>query len=349
MIDTANAAIDLATDLLRVAGLEPTRAATTAECIVQADLWGIGSHGLLRLPYYLERMQAGGYPPEAELVTVSDTGPVLALDGGGGLGHWQLWRAAELAAERCAAYGVAVVSVGNSGHCGALGIYTRAAIDAGYIALAFSNGPAVMPPWGGNKPLLSTSPIAAGIPSRPTPAIIDLATSAVARGKIAAHAQNGDQLPDGWALDAHGEPTTDPQAALRGMLSPLGGAKGFALAFLIEALAGGAVGPHLSVDVPDMFDDSDAKHPQRIGHLIVTVDPARLDSSGTGAQDRIDRLANLVGEHGGRLPGARRSAIGNLPANTPLDLATTTVDQLIGWAGRLGVAVVPSTDQPVMT
>lgn len=347
MIDTASSATALARDLLLAVGVDLARAQRTAECIVLADLWGIGSHGLLRLPYYLKRMQAGGYPPQAELVSVRDTGPVVALDGGGGLGHWQLWEAAELAAERCAMFGIAAVSVGNSGHCGALGIYTRPAIDAGYLALAFSNGPAVMPPWGGRKPLLSTSPIAAGIPSTPTPVVIDLATSAVARGKIAAHAQNGDQLPDGWALDVNGEPTTDPQAALRGMLAPLGGAKGFALALLVEALAGAMVGPNLSVDVPDMFADADDALPQRIGHLIITIDPALLDSSGHGARHRIDRLARLVGEHGGRLPGARKTAMREIRGDTPLELAAATVDQLLEWADRLGVKTTPGAEQSV--
>ncbi|MDH6291357.1 Ldh family oxidoreductase [Rhodococcus opacus] len=346
MIDTAHSARTLAADLLQAAGLRRDRADITAECIVQADLWGIASHGLLRLPFYLERMLAGGYPPNAELVPVRDTGPVIALDGGGGLGHWQLWHAAEIAAQRCAEVGIAAVSVGNSGHCGALGIYTRPALDAGYLCLAFSNGPAVMPPWGGGTPLLSTSPIAAGVPSKPTPAIIDLATSAVARGKIAAHAQNGEPLPDGWALNAEGAPTTDPHEALRGMLAPLGGAKGFALALLVEAFAGGAVGPHLSVDVPDMFDPTVAAKPQQIGHLIITIDPACLDSTGGSAHDRIDRLARLVGEHGGRVPGERRVPIRDLPPETPIELAPATIEQLTEWTRRLDITVAPTAGHP---
>ncbi|WP_285488246.1 Ldh family oxidoreductase [Amycolatopsis taiwanensis] len=325
---------DLATELLAGAGLSSDRAARTAWCVVVADAWGVGSHGLLRLPYYLHRMRHGGYPPDAELTEVTDSGPLVTLDGGGGLGHWQAWRAAEITAERCARFGVAAVSVANSGHCGALGLYTVPGIEAGQVTLVFSNGPAVMPAWGGAKPLLSTSPLAAGIPSRPRPAIVDMATSAVARGRIAAHAKSGTPLPPGWALDAGGQPTTDPQAALHGLLAPLGGAKGFALALVVEALAGGLAGPNLSAEVPDMFADSGAAHPQRIGHLLVALDPNRFGA----ASARLDRLALSVVDSGGRLPGERRALPADLDPDQELDIADSTMAELRVWAGKLGVA-----------
>jgi (2R)-3-sulfolactate dehydrogenase (NADP+) len=327
----------LATDLLSAAGMPLDNAKRTAWCTSVAEAWGVASHGLLRLPYYLLRIQAGGYPPDAELSTVTDTGPLVTLDGGGGLGHWQAWRAAELAAGRCARYGIAAVGVANSGHCGALGLYTVPGIEAGQITLVFTNGPAVMPAWGGARPLLSTSPLAAGIPTRPRPIIVDMATSAVARGKIAAHARNGTPLPRGWALDAAGRPTTDARAALHGLLAPLGGAKGFALALLVEALAGGLAGPNLSADVPDMFADADAPRPQRVGHLLIAIDAARFEAAG----DRLDRLASSVEAGGGRLPGARRLLPVELDPGQPLDTPDSTLAELRGWADRLGVARVP--------
>lgn len=306
MTNTVASAQKLASKLLVAAGMEPANAETSARCIVMADVWGIGSHGLLRLPYYLQRMTAGGYPPDADLRVVTDTGPVVSITGGGGLGHWQLWQAAELVVGRCQEYGIGAVSVADSGHCGALGLYTVPGLREGMLTLAFSNGPAVMPPWGGATPLLSTSPIAAGIPTRPHPAIVDMATSAVARGKIAAHARTGTRLPDGWALAADGSPTVDPQEALYGMLAPLGGAKGFALALLVESIAGGLAGPHLSADVPDMFTESDAPNPQRIGHVLITLDPARFTGDGNAAAQRFARLAASVEDAGGRLPGRNR-------------------------------------------
>lgn len=330
----------LAADLLEAAGLTRAKAERTAEAIVLADVWRVSSHGLMRLPYYLERTVAGGYPPDAELAVVTDTGPVVAYDGGGGLGHWQLERAAEVAAERCRRFGVSAVSVGNSGHCGALGVYVLPPLRDGFVALVFSQGPAVMAPWGGAEPLLSTSPLAAGIPDRPRPVIVDLATSTVARGRIAAAARRGEPLPAGWALDAHGRPTTDPQEALHGLLAPLGGAKGFAIALLVESLTGGMVGPRLSADVPDMFRPEDAAAPQRIAHLVVALDPARLDATGgNGAQERFADLARRVNAAGGRTPGAGRLLPEEVEDDAMLDLPASLEEELLGWAQRYGVAV----------
>jgi (2R)-3-sulfolactate dehydrogenase (NADP+) len=269
---------------------------------------------------------------------VSDGGAVASYDGGGGLGHWQLWEAAGLAARRCCRYGVAAVSVANSGHCGALGVYTTPGIESGHVTLVFSNGPAVMPPWGSSRPLLSTSPLAAGIPARPRPVIVDMATSAVARGKIAALAKAGRELPPGWALDSAGEPTTDPGAALHGLLAPLGGAKGFALALLVEALAGGLAGPHLSADVPDMFAESQASEPQRIGHLVIALDPARFSGGDGSARERLDTLAASVTEAGGRLPGSGRQMPSDVDPAEPVEITGQTAGELTAWAGRLGVS-----------
>jgi (2R)-3-sulfolactate dehydrogenase (NADP+) len=335
---TVGQARTLATNLLIAAGVAAEDAAPTAEAIVLADVWGVGSHGLMRLPYYLERTLAGGNPASARLATVTDTGPAVVLDGGGGLGHWQLARAADLAVQRCAAFGIAAVGVGNSGHCGALGVYTVPALRAGYLVLVFSNGPAVMPAWGGARPLLSTSPLAAGIPSRPKPVIIDMASSTVARGKIAAAAARGEALPDGWALDRHGQPTTDPEQALAGMLAPLGGAKGFALAMLVEAMSGGLVGPALSADVPDMFNPDDVSRPQRTAHLVLMLDPGRFDvEGGSAARARLDEMARRVIESGGRLPGAGRSLPEDVDPSSTLALSPKLVDQLADWCQRLGV------------
>lgn len=332
---TIRSARALAAALLTAVGMPEKRAEVTARCVVQADVWGIASHGLLRLPYYLRRIQLGGYPADAELEAVTDTGPMLALRGNGGLGHWQLWDTANELTERAAQYGIAAASVADSGHCGALGLYTIPGIRAGQLTLVFSTGPAVMAAWGGAQPLLSTSPLAAGIPSSPTPCIVDMASSAVARGKIAAAAASGEPLPDGWALDDVGSPTTDPSAALHGLLSPLGGAKGFALALLVEAIAGGLAGPNLAADVPDMFAESDAALPQRIGHVLIVLDPTRF--GGPEALDRLRRLAESVGTTGGRLPGAGRVFPEEVDPEASLELTEGTRTALRNWAQRLDV------------
>jgi (2R)-3-sulfolactate dehydrogenase (NADP+) len=334
---TAGQARDLARDLLMATGVPVPAATRTAEALVLADVWGIGSHGLSRLPYYLERIAAGGCNPAAALRLVTDTGPLACYDGADGLGHWQVWRAAEQARDRCRISGVAVVAVGRSSHCGALGIYTLPLVEAGMVGLVFSNGPAVMPPWGGTAPVVSTSPIAAGVPCRPHPAIVDLATSAVARGRIQAHAQRGEPIPQGWAFTAAGEPTTDPVEAIAGMLAPLGGPKGFALAFLVEALTGGMVGPALSTEVSDMFTPSDVAVPQRISHLVLALDPARLDVEGNGGEARLDQLAATVRAAGGRVPGAARPLPSEVADESELTVLPKVRHDLAAWAARLNL------------
>lgn len=325
------AARDMATKLLTTVGVRPDRATATARALVLAEVWGLASHGLLRLPGYLDRTLAGGHPADADLKTVTDTGSLVVLNGGGGLGHWQLGEAVDLGIGRARDHGVAVVAVGDSGHCGALGVFAADAAEAGMTALVFSTGPAVLPPWGGDKRLLSTSPLAAGFPTKPRPAVVDLAMSTVARGKIAAYAARGEKLPDGWAFDVSGEPTNDPDAALVGMLSPLGGAKGYALAFMVEALTAGLVGPARAQQVADFFD-KDARHRrQGISHLTIIIDPTRTDLEGhaTGAQTRLLELAEAAENAGGRIPGARRLAPSDVTDETQIEVPDPLWKQLI--------------------
>lgn len=327
-----------AVDLFAAAGVRRDEAIETANALLLADRWGIASHGFGRLPWYLRRLTAGGINPAATLRVVAERDATLALDGESGLGHWQAWRAAEAASERAGDHGIAVVSVANSSHCGSLGIYTLPMIERGFVGLVFSNGPAMMPPWGGAVPLLSTSPIAAGIPCGEQAAIVDLALSSVARGKIFQHALDKRPLPEGWALDADGRPTVDPEVALAGMLAPLGGVKGFALAVLVESLTGGLVGPSLSGDVVDMFDADALDQPQRVSHLLLAIDPAAVDGDGGGPQ-RLRDLAERVEQAGGRLPGTRRGRDLDPGAHEVIAIHPVTAAELHEWASTRGVAL----------
>jgi (2R)-3-sulfolactate dehydrogenase (NADP+) len=338
---TVGAATELTSQLLRAAGMPDGPACRTAWAVVTAEGWGKRSHGLLRVPYYLARFAAGGSDARASLRTARDTGPVVALDGGNGLGHWQAWNAASLAAERARLFGVAAVSVGNSGHCGALGCYVLPMVEAGLVGVVFSNGPAVMPPWGGREAVFSTSPMAAGIPTRPRPSIVDLATSAVARGTVAEAAAAGRAIPEGWAFDAGGAPTTDPSAALTGMLAPMAGAKGAALAFLVEALTGGMVGPSLATEVADPLASPTVGKPQRIAHLLLALDPRTLDVDGSG-EERLARLAERIAAAGGRLPGARHPLPGELDGTRELEIADPLARRLAAEADHLNVPLPPA-------
>jgi (2R)-3-sulfolactate dehydrogenase (NADP+) len=316
---TVGTAIAKAQQLLQAAGVPAEQAETTARCIVASDRWGIGSHGLMRLPFYLSRLNAGGINPNAELKTVTDLPSLVVFDGNDGLGHWQLQKAAEIASERALINGVAAVGVGRSNHCGALGIYVWPMINRGLVGIAFSTGPAVMPPWGGNKALLSTSPIAAGIPTNP-PTVVDLAT-------IQAKAQAGAELEPGWAFTKDGAPTTDAKEALAGMLAPLGGVKGYAVAVLVESLTGMLIGPTLAKNIPDMFAPSQDALPQQISHFIIAIDAAKLSVDGNNG--RTAEFAAEVTAAGGRLPGSNRVN----PEKLNLNDEITITDQVFGQLG----------------
>lgn len=331
---TVGVAIAQAQSLLVAAGVPNTEAAITARAIVASDRWGIGSHGLMRLPFYLARLQAGGINPQAKLKTITDLPSLVVFDGDDGLGHWQLQRAAEIASERAKINGIAAVGVGRSNHCGALGIYVWPMINRGLVGIAFSTGPAVMPPWGGNKALLSTSPIAAGIPTNP-PAVVDLATSAVARGKIQAKAQAGSELEPGWAFTKDGAPTTDAKEALSGMLAPLGGAKGYAIAVLVESLTGVLIGPTLAKNIPDMFASNQDAMPQQISHFVIAIDAAKLSVDGNSS--RSEEFVEEVKNAGGRLPGSGRVNPEDLDSGDEITITDQVRDQLSSWSEKLGL------------
>jgi len=327
-------AIETATSLLEAAGVPKQEAATTARCIVASDRWGIGSHGLMRLPFYLSRLQASGINPKAQLKTVTDLPSLVVFDGDDGLGHWQSQKASEIASERAMVNGIAAVGIGRSNHCGALGIYVWPMINRGLVGIAFSTGPAVMPPWGGNQTLLSTSPIAAGIPTNP-PTVVDLATSAVARGKIQAKAQAGAELEPGWAFTKDGAPTTDAKEALAGMLAPLGGVKGYAIAVLVESLTGMLIGPTLAKNIPDMFAASQDGLPQQISHFVIAIDASKL--SVDGSNNRTNEFTQEVKAAGGRLPGANRVNPEKLNDGDEITITDQVSEQLSSWSAKLGI------------
>jgi (2R)-3-sulfolactate dehydrogenase (NADP+) len=329
----AKKGIDFATALLIASGVEEAKASTTARAIVASDVWGNASHGLMRLGYYLRRLAAGGINAKAGLLEISSRPAVSVYDGENGLGHWQVWEGAKLGVSRAKEFGISLISISNSNHCGALGVYLYPALDAKAISSLFTNGPAVMPAVGGNAPLLSTSPIAAGIPAS-HPMIVDLATSAVARGKIAAKAKEGETIPAGWAVDRDGNTITDAKEALNGMLAPLGGAKGFALGLLVESMVAGLTSGSLSTEIPDMFNEADDAKGQGISHTIITIDADAI--SGATGRERLDRLSESVKDTGGRTPGASRVHPARI-SSEKCQIAPAVVEELNVWAEKLGI------------
>ena len=252
-------------------------ARAVAGLLVEADLSGVDSHGCHLLPMYVRRLRAGEIRADAEVRMLRDEGATVWLDAGLGLGQLAGLRAVELAVERSARHGAAVVAVREATHLGALGAYTRRVAEAGHLALCVQNGPTVVPPYGGITPLFSTNPISYAIPTAEEATIVyDIATTAVAGNKLLLAKKRGDPtIPAGWANDERGRPTTDTQAASAWNLQWFGGHKGYGLGLFVELLAGVLAGSSYGrtehTASPVTGRDRVAK-----GFTLVALDPERF-------------------------------------------------------------------------
>jgi ureidoglycolate dehydrogenase (NAD+) len=275
-----------ARDVLVAVGLTEEDAATVAGSLVAADLRGVSTHGVMRLPIYVERMRRGLIATRPS-VQVRRTGPATAvLDGGNGPGQVVAMRAMREAVALAEAAGVGLVSVRGSNHFGAAGWFAVHAAERGMIGLALTHAEADVVPFGGRRAALGTNPLAVAVPRADgPPVLLDMATSAVAMGRVMLARKQGQPIPADWAVDADGEPTTDPQQA--SAVVPMAGPKGYGLAFVVEVLAGLLSGSRSGTGVRRMYDDFD--EPQGIGHLLGAIDPARFVAPGvfTGGVDRL--------------------------------------------------------------
>ncbi|UIO40104.1 Ldh family oxidoreductase [Brevibacillus brevis] len=263
------------TEVLVQAGARHEHARLVAESLIHADLRGIESHGLARLPIYIQRIEAGLIELNDEPVVWKQDGATALVDGKNHLGAVVGVAALEEAIKLSRQMGIGLVGVRHSNHFGSCSYYAERAITEGKILIVLSNAPEAMAPTGGIRPFFGTNPIAAGIPAGEEPSfLLDMATSVAARGKIALAVKKGESIPADWAIDANGKETTDPTKALLGSLLPIGGAKGYGLAMFIDILCGlltgAATGPH----VKSLYDNW--HDPQNVGHLFLTVDIERF-------------------------------------------------------------------------
>ncbi|WP_299357945.1 Ldh family oxidoreductase [uncultured Paracoccus sp.] len=312
-------------------GTSPQNAEAVARALVAAEEVGQAGHGLRRVPSYAAQAFSGKVDGQATPTSTQGRPGVLTVDARNGFAYPAVDLAVDWLATAAPRQGIAAAGIIRSHHCGVAGVTVERLADVGLVALMFANTPAAMAPWGGRTPLFGTNPIAFAAPrpkGRP-PVVIDVSLSKVARGKIMAAGQRGQSIPEGWALDAEGQPTTDPQAALEGTMIPMGDAKGTALALMVELLAAGLVGAHFGYEASSFFS-ADGPAPG-VGQLLLAIDPGgfagldanRIDdmaaaaehrgeqhSHTSGPSSRIDDLANMVEqEPGARLPGARRAEL----------------------------------------
>ena len=302
-ISTADLESVMASALARC-GANPAMAKATARALAAAECEGIASHGASRIPQYCGHLR-NGRANGAAVPEVKGGKAACVVDAKGGLAFEALRVAGEEAVRRAREFGVAYVAVTNSNHFGVAAYHLEPLAAAGIVGLAMGNSPAAMPAWGGKRALFGTNPVAAVFPRRKAAAIsIDLSLSAVARGKIMVAARDNKPIPEGWALDAEGRPTTDAKAALAGSMLPAGGVKGAMLALTVEllvcALSGAAYGFE-----SDSFFTEEGK-PTRIGQAILGIDPRAL----AGNDVYLERVETLVEAMSAdpevRLPGERR-------------------------------------------
>jgi LDH2 family malate/lactate/ureidoglycolate dehydrogenase len=267
-------------------------AAIVAGCLVSADLRGVDTHGIARLPGYLDRVRRGLINPRPALAPKRVTPVAASIDGQDGFGFVVGMRAINEAMAMADTFGIGIVSVRRSTHFGMAASYVLPAIDAGFIALVFSNASPAMPPWGGREGLLGTNPFAAGAPGGTlAPFLLDMSPAVAARGKIRRAERRGESIPLGYALDGQGRPTTDPKAALGGVVLPIGGYKGSGLSMLMDIFGGVISGAAFAGDVADQYKVFD--RPQDVGHFFLAM-KADLFVPESDYRARMDTLVQRV-------------------------------------------------------
>ena len=296
---------------LKAAGAHPAMAEATAKALVLAEAQGLASHGLSRVAQYATHLRNGRVDGTAVARISKEKGAVAIVDAGDGLAFAACELAVAEAGKRAREFGIGFAGVIRSHHAGVIVDHLRSAAAEGLVGLGFANSPAAMPAAGGKHPIFGTNPVAAIFPRRgAAPLLIDLSLSEVARGKLMVAAKKGEAIPLGWALDAQGEPTTDPQAGMAGSMLPIGAVsspKGAMLALVVELLVTALIGANFGFEASSFFVD-EGNQPG-IGQAFLVIDPGAL----AGSEAYLDRLEVLAKEmlvdDGVRLPGARRDAL----------------------------------------
>jgi (2R)-3-sulfolactate dehydrogenase (NADP+) len=307
---TVAEALDLAVAVLTAARVSRANAAAVARALVDAELSGQDGHGLRRLPSYAAQARAGKVDGFATPVTDRLRPAVLAVDAAHGFAYPALELACAELPAMARAQGVALAGIRHSHHAGVAGLVVERLAREGLVALMFANAPASIAPWGAARPLYGTDPIAFAAPltdghGAGGPVVVDVSLSRAPRGRLMAAVQAGTPIPEGWALDPEGRPTTDPNAGMAGTMVPMGEAKGTALALMVELLAAGLTGARFADEASSLFDAEGP--PPGLGQLILAIDAAALSPD---AVIRFARMAQTVMETpGARLPGARRHAL----------------------------------------
>lgn len=332
--------------VFEAAGLTSKDAATVTDVLIHADLRGHASHGLTRIPIYAQRIQAGVVKARPEIKIEHPSPAFMVVDGDNAPGPVAGLAAIEAAIETAQEQGVCACVVKQSNHNGAGSYYALKGVEAGCIVIGMTNAPPSMAVYGGREAVIGTNPFTFGSPSaHKAPLLLDMATSVVARGKIVESAKRQEAIPEGWALDNTGKPTTDAQAAEKGVVLPFGGPKGSALAIMVETLCGVLAGGRYAKSMGNLY--SDFETPQDIGHFFLVIDTARTH---LGSEDYASRVANLSDElqssataenfNSIKMPGEIEAERSSLMEKQGIELPLNVIEDLNTIAGELGVAAL---------
>lgn len=256
--------------VLQALGVPAADAHLLADSLVVAELWGHSSHGMLRLPWYVERLRSGAMRAVTQSTLAVDNGAIAVLDGRDGIGQVLTDQAVKLGVERARQFGISAVAVRNSNHFGTAAYFTREAAKAGCVTFLATNASPAMAPWGGRVKTIGTNPWSIAAPAgKFGVAVMDMANTAVARGKIYLAAERGKDIPAGWAANERGVPTTDAKEAIHGLILPMAGHKGYVISFMMDVLAGVLTGSRFGSDIAGPYQPD---RTSGCGHLLLTID-----------------------------------------------------------------------------
>lgn len=321
--------------------LSPEAAHLVADSLVQADLWGHPSHGVMRVFWYGLRLQSGACDPAIRPRMDSGAGALAIIDGGDGVGQVIAQAAMTLAIEKAKAHGIGSVAVRNSGHFGTAMYFTRMAADAGCIGFLSTNASPAMAPWGGLEKRVGNNPWSWAAPAgRFPPMLLDLANTAVARGKLYVAEKRGEAIPEGWAIDASGSPTTDPTAGIAGTILPMAGHKGYAISTLIDVLSGVLSGSGFGTSVVGPYVPEGRSG---VGHLAIAIDIEAcrpLADFNADMERMIENLRSVPRQRGVDqifYPGEMEARSDERLRREGIDLPDVTAEDLRSRAKDLGV------------
>ena len=295
----------LTVQALTGAGASPNSASSMAKAVRAAERDGIPSHGLLYVPTYCEHVSCGKVDGNANPDVSATFSSALLVDAKTGFAHPAIEVGFKELIPRVKANGCVGMTVCNSYNCGVLGYHVEQLAEAGLVGIGFTNSPASIAPAGGNKPVIGTNPFALAVPNSEGGAkfVLDQSASVVAKSEIMMRARDGHSIPEGWALDANGNPTTEPEVALKGSMAPSGGYKGFGTGLLVEVMAAALSGAMLGIQASPF--SGTVGGPPKTGQCFLAIDPNAY--SGPAFNERITALSEAINsQEGARLPGARR-------------------------------------------